>query len=87
MRDTGPETGAKTGVEWSPLKATVPVVDTTGLNTDNATCITWIRARWAAGIVKPAARCAAVLSVAETVVSVRAQAVIKLAPIVTLRRR
>jgi hypothetical protein len=65
------------------LNATVPVVETTGLKTDRTTGITWIRARCAAGMVKPALAMAA-LSVTAVFASVREQAVIAVAPSVRL---
>jgi hypothetical protein len=64
----------------------VPVVDTVGLKTDSVTGISWIRARCAAGIVKPADLCAAVLSDVDVLLADRAHAVISIAPIVRLSR-
>src|SRR3954469_7191742 len=46
IRVMGPETGASTWVDRSPLNATVPVVRTVGRKATTATVATRIRAAW-----------------------------------------
>src|SRR5689334_9021743 len=47
MRETGPDIGESTAVEWSPLKATVPVVTTDAVNATGWTSSVSIWARCA----------------------------------------
>src|SRR4029079_15181270 len=47
IRETGPETGESTAVEWSPLNATVPIVTTDAVKGTARAVSVLIWARWA----------------------------------------